>query len=72
MLVRTTAQPNPTVQVVYLDQTLGTPFFVDLLGMAFMFNLEAEPEIVLQDDIARLGFELVSLESPIVSGAWAN
>jgi hypothetical protein len=61
-----------TCWVVYLDQPDGTPFFIDLFGLAFMFNLETTPEIILLDDLAKLGFELVSLELSNASSASAN
>jgi hypothetical protein len=57
---------------VYLDQPVGTPVFLDLFGMVFFFNLEPEPDIVLPEDIARLGFELVSLQTPLASSASAK
>ena len=72
MLVRTKSQPHPSVQVVYLDQPEGTPFFIDFFGLAFMFNLEMTPEVVLQEDLVNLNFKLVSLERPEASRTRAS
>jgi hypothetical protein len=67
MLVRMKCQPHSEMRVVYLDAPEGTPVFIDLFGMAFIFNLEETPAIVLEEDMANLNFELVSLNPPKAS-----
>lgn len=71
LLLRMKCQPHPLVRVMYLDSQEGTPFVVELFGLAFIFNLEETPEIVLQADLAKLNFELVSMKRQKVSKAKA-
>jgi hypothetical protein len=39
----------------------GTPFFIDLFGLAFFFNLETTPVVQLDEELSKYNFQLFPL-----------
>lgn len=63
LLVFTESKPHPSFSVHYHKLDSGTPYFVDVYGIKFMFNLEPRPMITLADELAQLGpYEIWSLD----------
>ena len=61
LLMQTKSRPHSNIQTRYLDLPEGTPFFIDLFGFIFFLNLENAPVVQLNEEIAKLNFQLFPL-----------
>jgi hypothetical protein len=62
LLINTNIFPHPNLRVIHKDLAPGYPFLVDIFGVVFMFNLEKEPLIELNDVLIKSGFQKFSLQ----------
>lgn len=65
LLISTKVRPHPRFIVTHRDMQPGCPFVVDIFGMIFMFNLEAQPLIEPNDELIEQGFQKFWLEKHI-------
>jgi hypothetical protein len=61
LLMCTEVHPNPQVIVSYHDRSPGTPVFVSIYGLDFIFNLEAEPQAQLIKPLEEMGYQQYAL-----------
>lgn len=62
LLISTIVYPHPRFRITHRDMQPGCPFVVDIFGMIFMFNLEAQPLIEPNDELIEQGFQKFWLE----------
>ncbi|MGM0392718.1 MAG: HNH endonuclease [Bacteroidota bacterium] len=62
LLIRNTIQPRPQVRVTHKEANLGSIFVVDIFGLIFVFNLEEQPKIELNDILEKSEFAKYNLE----------
>ena len=61
LLMRSVVTPRPRVQVSHSFPDEGTPFLIDIFGLAFLLNLENSPVLSLSDDLSAAGVVQYSL-----------
>lgn len=61
LLIKTECKPRPQVTVSYSDLPEGTPVIIDVYGLTFILNLEAQPVIELNEILVQAKFAQYSL-----------
>ena len=61
LLILAGGKPRPEVTVEHQELPDGTPFAIDIFGVVFLFNLELQPCVELNEDLRNAGFKAFPL-----------
>jgi hypothetical protein len=67
MLMSTNVHPHPGFRVTHKDIHPGCPFVIDIFGIIFMFNLEAQPIVEPHSELVEQGFQKYWLENETIA-----
>jgi hypothetical protein len=62
LVISTKVRPHPRFRVTHKNMQPGSPFVVDIFGMIFMFNLEAQPLMEPNAELIEQGYKKFWLE----------